>query len=190
MIEFLYLNGWGPFIVTLFFFIPFAIVFVYVVYRKSRGDQRASSSILKSLSMQEGIWMGGVIFLFIAFNFMSIGFMPTVVTAKAAVNEKDIQQVDVSARSWSYDISNREIKAGQPVRFSGKSTDTMHSFAVYHSDGDVLFTLMLMPGLENPTSIIHTFNEPGTYTVRCLEFCGVAHHLMIDELVVVQGESL
>lgn len=189
MIEFLYLNGWGPFIVTLFFFIPFAIVFVYVIYRKSGDNQGTKTTILKSLSKQETIWMGAVIVLFIAFNLMSIGFMPTIVTANASVDEKNVQQINITAQSWSYEISNREVEAGRPVRFSGKSADTMHSFALYHENGDVLFTIMLMPGLENPASIIHTFDEPGTYTVRCLEYCGVAHHVMRDQIVVVQGKN-
>lgn len=64
----------------------------------------------------------------------------------------------------------------------------MHSFAVYHPNGRVLFTMMLMPGLSKPTSLIHTFSEPGKYKVRCLEYCGIAHHGMRDELTVVQRQ--
>jgi cytochrome c oxidase subunit 2 len=48
----------------------------------------------------------------------------------------------------------------------------------------MLFTMMLMPGLETPASIVHTFTEPGIYKVRCLEYCGAAHHEMRDEIVV------
>jgi cytochrome c oxidase subunit II len=36
---------------------------------------------------------------------------------------------------------------------------------------------------------VHTFREPGKYKVRCLEYCGVAHHAMKDELVVVERNS-
>ena len=185
MLDFLYLNGWGPFIVTLLFFIPFAVVFAYVVSKKSKPNQEASDAKGNILSRVEGIWIAIVAVLFVAFNLMSLGYMPTTQTARAAINEKDIQQVDVTAVSWSYDISNRTIEANRPVRFSGKSSDTMHGFAVYHPDGDVLFTMMLMPGFKTPTSIVHTFDEPGTYTVRCLEYCGLAHHAMRDTLTVV-----
>ena len=82
-------------------------------------------------------------------------------------------------------MSTREVEAGRPVRFSGRSSDTMHGFAVYHPNGRLLFTMMLMPGLSKPTSLIHTFEDPGTYKVRCLEYCGIAHHGMRDEITVV-----
>ena len=46
-----------------------------------------------------------------------------------------------------------------------------------------------MPGLEGPTSLIHTFKDAGTYTIRCLEYCGLAHHEMLDEIVVVENNG-
>ncbi len=187
MLDFLYLNGWGPFVVTLFFHIPFVVVFVYVISSKSKAGRGPSDAEPTRMSGLEGAWLAVVAVLFIAFNFISIGYMPTAQTAKAAVNEQDVQQVDFTATSWSYEMSSRSVEAGRPVRFSGRSSDTMHGFAIYHADGDVLFTMMLMPGLEEPTSIIHTFDEPGTYTIRCLEYCGIAHHAMRDELTVVPG---
>jgi len=138
-------------------------------------------------------------------NVISISYMPTVQTARAAVDEANIQQVNITAGSWFYDIStpllingsNRTVEVG-PVRFSGTSSDTMHSFAIYDPDGDVLFTMMLMPGnplkgmksaLKGPTSIVYTFDKPGTYTVRCLEYCGINHHNMRDQLIVVAGNN-
>jgi cytochrome c oxidase subunit 2 len=33
-----------------------------------------------------------------------------------------------------------------------------------------------MPGYMNRLRV--TFDQPGTYTVLCLEFCGMAHHRM------------
>jgi cytochrome c oxidase subunit 2 len=60
----------------------------------------------------------------------------------------------------------------------------VHGFAVYHPDGRVLFTMMLIPGMK-PASLVHTFTEAGEYKVRCLEYCGIAHHAMQDRLVVV-----
>lgn len=190
MLDFLYLNGWGAFAVTMFFLVPFAAVFVYVVYKKSRIDPGATTTDPKKITQTEGAWLALVVVCFIAVNVFSIGYMPTVQTAEAAAaNPANLQKIDVTASSWQYEMSSQTVVAGSPVRFSGKSTDTMHGFAIYHPDGDVLFTMMLMPGLTNPTSIIHTFDEPGIYTVRCLEFCGNNHHNMTDELVVVKAGS-
>ncbi len=190
MLDFLFLNGWGAFAVTMFFLVPFLAVFVYVIHKKSTVDQGPTTTDPKKITQTEGAWLALVVVCFIGVNFVSIGYMPTVQTAKAAaVDPANLQKIDVTASSWQYEMSGQTVEAGRPVRFSGKSTDTMHGFAIYHPDGDVLFTMMLMPGLTNPTSLIHTFSDPGTYTVRCLEYCGNNHHNMTDELVVVKATS-
>ncbi len=187
MLDFIYLNGWGPFWVTLFFVVPFAIVFVYVVVKKSKPGVVASKG--QSLSAIERVWIGAVVLLFFAFNVLSLGYMPTIQSARAAADGLVTQEVTVRGISWAFEISERTIEAGRPVRFLGTSGDTMHGFAVYDPAGDVRFTMMLMPGLENPTSIVHTFEQPGTYTVRCLEYCGISHHNMRDTLTVVASKS-
>ena len=104
-------------------------------------------------------------------------------TANALANEKDISEVKVEAASWSYDISAQEFTVGQAVRFSAKALDTVHGFAIYDPKGNVVFTMMLVPGVGE-SSLIHKFTEPGTYKVRCLEYCGIAHHEMSDEIIV------
>lgn len=186
MLDFLYLNGWGAFAVTMFFLIPFAIVFVWVIHHKSKVDPGPMTTDPKKITQTEGAWLALVVVCFIGFNVFSIGYMPTVQTAEAAASDPaNIQNIDVSASSWQYEMSSQTVEVGRPVRFSGRSTDTMHGFAIYHPDGDVLFTMMLMPGLTNPTSLVHTFKDAGTYIVRCLEYCGANHHNMTDELVVV-----
>lgn len=189
MLDFLYATGWGAFVMMLFFLIPFLAVFTYVIYRRGFRYRASSGAEHKKLSRLEVVWIAAALAIFSAVNLASIGYMHTVATARAAMSGRDIQQVDVTAFSWAYQISNRTFEAGRPVRFSGKSADTQHGFAVYHPDGRVLFTMMLIPGLKNPTSLIHTFTEPGKYKVRCLEYCGIAHHAMHDELIVVAKDT-
>jgi cytochrome c oxidase subunit 2 len=188
MLDFLF-SGWGAFWMTLFMLVPFAAVFYYVIWRKSVVDPAASATARSAISRAETIWLAVVVAVFVGVNLASLKYMPTLATAHAATTRSDIQQVDLTAKSWQYEMSSRKVEAGRPVRFSGRSSDTMHGFAVYHPDGRVLFTMMLMPGLTNPTSLIHTFRDPGTYKVRCLEYCGIAHHGMRDELVVVASGS-
>ena len=187
MVDSFYLTGWGALWMTLVLFIPFMLVFLYVIIKKSSSDSGDAGT--GNYARVEWLWIGLVAVVFVGVNVGSIGYMPTVVTANANASGQDILDVDVTAESWAYDISLSKIEAGRPVRFSGKSKDTMHSFAVYHPNGKVLFTMMLMPGLDKPTSLVHTFTEPGTYTVRCLEYCGLAHHEMLDEIVVVKSDG-
>ena len=189
MLEWFYLTGWGAFSMMLFLFIPFFLVFLYIVFRKSLKDSSPSQAAREKYVRLERMWIGLVLVVFIGVNLASIGFMPTVITANASVNAKKILNVTVEAQSWSYDISEQTYEVGRPVRFLGKSLDTMHSFAVYDPNGKVLFTMMLMPGLPQPTSLVYTFTKPGTYKVRCLEYCGASHHNMNDEIVVVARKS-
>ncbi len=185
MLESFYLTGWGAFAMMLFMLIPFMAVFLWVVYRKTFVDPSPSNTDRAKYVRAEWAWIGLVVVVFVGVNMASIDFMPTVRTAEAAASGAEITEVNFSAESWSYDLPEVKIEVGKPIRFSGKSLDTMHGFAIYHPNGKVLFTMMLMPGLENPTSLIHTFTEPGTYVVRCLEYCGSAHHEMRDEIEVV-----
>ena len=187
MLDLLF-TGWGAFWMTLFMLLPFAIMFFYVIYRKSAGETGGAQTEARQFSRVEGYWLTFAFVVFVGVNLASLKYMPLIATAHAATTRTDIQQIDLTATSWSYDMSGREVEVGRPVRFSGQSKDTMHGFAVYHPNGRVLFTMMLMPGLSKPTSLIHTFTEAGKYTVRCLEYCGIAHHTMRDELTVVQSK--
>lgn len=183
MLDFVYQSGWGAFTVMLFFQIPFAVFFLYMVFGKSRAGSKSSTVSEKQISRLKTVWLTVVAALFVAINLASIQYIPAIATARAENSGKDIVDVDVTAVSWSYEISRQEFVVGTPVRFSAKSIDTVHGFAVYHPDGRILFTLMLIPGV-GPASLIYTFNDPGTYKVRCLEYCGAAHHEMSDELIV------
>ncbi|MCW9034074.1 MAG: hypothetical protein OQJ97_07610 [Rhodospirillales bacterium] len=188
MLDSLYLSGWGAFGMTIFMFIPFFVVFMYVVVKKSFSDPNPTTGD-GNYAKAEWLWLGFVTIVFVGVNIASIGYMPTVATAKAVASGEKITEVNFTAESWSFDIPEVTIEVGKPIRFSGKSNDTVHGFAIYDPHGDILFTMMLMPGMESPTSLIHTFTEPGTYLVRCLEFCGLAHHEMRDEIVVVGSKG-
>jgi cytochrome c oxidase subunit 2 len=186
MLDFLF-TGWGAFWMVLFMLVPFAVIFYYVIHRKSVVDFGPGTTPRKELSRLEGIWLTVVFVVFVGVNLGSLKYMPTIAAAHAATSGQPPQEIDFTAKSWAYEISNRQIEADRPVRFLGKSSDTQHGFAVYHPDGRMLFTMMLMPGLTKPTTLVHTFKEPGKYKVRCLEYCGVAHHAMQDELIVVKS---
>jgi len=188
MLDFLFQSGWGAFVVMLLFQRPFLFIVLYVVYHKAFADPGSSDIARERLSRLDAICMTITIVLFFLVNIISIDYMPTFSTAEAAIKDENIQDVNVTARSWAYEISDRQLVVGQPVRFSVKSADTVHGFAVYHPSGKIVFTLMMIPGMHE-SSVIHTFTEPGNYKVRCLEYCGIAHHLMQDELVVASSSD-
>ncbi len=90
--------------------------------------------------------------------------------------------VDVVAQQWSWTFSRNEVPAGVPVEFLVSSKDVNHGFGIYNSEGRLLTQVQAMPGYTN--HLIYVFDQPGVYTVRCLEYCGLAHHAMIATLRV------
>ena len=188
MLDFIYQSGWGAFGVMLVFQIPFLLVFLTIVFRQAYVNTAPSDISDASVGRWRSSWLILVVALFLIVNLASIRFIPAVYSARAAESGAAVLDVTVDAQSWSYDMSSQEYEVGKPVRFIAQSLDTMHGFAVYHPDGQVLFTMMLVPGV-GPSSLIYTFDEPGTYKVRCLEYCGMAHHDMSDEVIVAAAAS-
>ncbi len=184
MLDFLF-TGWGAFWMLLAMLIPFILMFFYIMIRKGIIDPNPSATPRRKLSRLEGIWLSAVFFIFVGVNLASLKFMPTIATARAAVSGEPIQDIELTARSWSFEFSDTEIRAGTTVRFRGTSVDTQHGFALYHPDGNLLLTMILMPGVSKPSEIVYTFKDPGRYKVRCLEYCGIIHHAMMSELTVV-----
>ena len=91
------------------------------------------------------------------------------------------QVVRVTGVQFAWSISPAEVKAGTPVEFLAHTEDVSHGFGVYR-DGALQFQANMITGQTQ--KIVHTFDEPGTYDVLCMEFCGVKHHEMISTLEV------
>lgn len=98
-------------------------------------------------------------------------------------NEGDRQVVDVVAFMWAWKIEPKTMQTGTPVEFHVTSNDVNHGFGVYTPDGRIVTQTQAMPGYTN--ILVHTFDEPGTYTIQCLEFCGVGHAPMKTTITVV-----
>lgn len=87
------------------------------------------------------------------------------------------QVVKVVGRQWSWQLSTHTIRENVPVEFRVSSADVNHDFAVYDPAGVLVAQVQAMPGYVN--KLMHTFRQPGTYTVRCLEYCGLGHATMV-----------
>lgn len=79
-------------------------------------------------------------------------------------------------------INSLQIPVGALVEFRVTSLDVTHGFAIYGPDGSVVAQTQAMPGYINRLRL--RFPAPGNYNVLCLEYCGLAHHLMRTTFVV------
>jgi cytochrome c oxidase subunit 2 len=74
------------------------------------------------------------------------------------------------------------IPLGSKVLFDTSSIDVNHGLGLYSAQGQLLDQVQVMSGCYN--NIIYQFTKPGTYYVRCLEFCGYGHFGMVTQFVV------
>ena len=89
--------------------------------------------------------------------------------------------VKVVGSQFMWEMSETEIPVG-PVRFDVTSIDVNHGFGVYDKDGWLVTQVQSMPDYINRLYV--NFDKPGTYEVWCLEYCGLAHHIMVSEFEV------
>ena len=105
--------------------------------------------------------------------------------------------VPVTGRLWSWEIGPLQdrngdpvqaeadalvLPLGEPLEFQVTAEDVNHGFGIYTEAGQLIAQTQAMPGY--PNSLVHTFTEPGTYHVLCMEYCGLAHHVMTTTITI------
>nr|WP_188206507.1 cytochrome C oxidase subunit II [Alkalibacillus aidingensis] len=91
-------------------------------------------------------------------------------------------EVEVEALQFGWDFSQEEFEVGEKYAFHVTSQDVNHGIGFYDEDMMLLTQTQAMPDYTNTVYV--EFEEPGTYQILCLEYCGAAHHLMIHEIEV------
>ena len=87
----------------------------------------------------------------------------------------DAQIVKVNARQFFWQITPARVKVDQPVAFVTRASDVNHGFGIYKGH-KFIAQIQVVP--DASSTLFHTFHETGTYTVLCLEFCGLGHAQM------------
>lgn len=90
--------------------------------------------------------------------------------------------IDVEGYQWYWKVSDNEAQVGDTILFRVTTGDVSHGLGIYDEDLKLIGQTQAMPGYTNSLKL--TFDKAGTYQFLCLEYCGVAHHAMISELIV------
>ncbi|MCO5234751.1 MAG: hypothetical protein M9933_00670 [Chitinophagaceae bacterium] len=69
-----------------------------------------------------------------------------------------------------------ELAANELVEFRVGSADVNHGFAIYNDKAELIAQTQAMPGYIN--KLRWKFNQPGTYNILCIEYCGMFHEIM------------
>lgn len=112
--------------------------------------------------------------------------------------------VHVASKQFQFALSDRPIRTeeqfaqavaqrvrvarDQWVEFRVTSLDVNHGFAVYDPDNRIVGQTQAMPGYVN--RLFLRFEKPGIYTILCLEYCGLSHHVMRASFEVVEPTAV
>lgn len=181
-----------------------------IVMASSRARKKVTFATKKKYHF-EAFWAAGVAGVLVWLWVTSYPWMPPVAFSAADPAGADVQVVNITAGQWFWLMDaqggeklnpgkgpgfeqspHAELVAGKTVKFVARSLDVNHGFGVFDGSDDgapILLQMQVVPGYDNV--FYYTFREPGTYSVRCLEYCGYAHPYMTSEIKVVaqQGAS-
>jgi heme/copper-type cytochrome/quinol oxidase subunit 2 len=135
--------------------------------------------------------------------FLGYSWMPSVAFS-AAKDDQNVHIVKIEARQWAWSLEDGgtgeqvnashdsatatgqlRVKAGETVKFVARSLDVNHGFAILSSDKSMdspMMQMQVVPGHDNV--FYFTFDKPGTYTIRCLEYCGWNHPFMVSQITI------
>ncbi|HZQ04907.1 MAG TPA: hypothetical protein VFA88_12925 [Gaiellaceae bacterium] len=153
------------------------VVFMVWVALSTRARRDDVEPDVAKLGEREKTWFAIVVVLLAALLFATILFTPY---GRSAGRNAQVERIRAIQFAWL--VPGTPLRAGAPVEFRLSSADVNHGFAVYNSAGTLLFEVQVMPGKTQ--EYVYTFRKPGTYTILCIEFCGVGHARMQGQLTV------
>lgn len=178
-------------ILVLFLILACVIVLVFVyVYLTSKGHNIADEGVTNPLKKR---------FWFILILFFVLGIVASITIPKSPyylfADETPSRVLHVAAMQFAFILSDDAIDPDNPngtptaelarnelVEFRVSSLDVNHGFAIFDSSNKLIAQTQAMPGYVN--RLRWKFEEPGTYNVLCLEYCGMAHQGMRAQLTV------
>ena len=154
-----------------------SVVFIYVVANASKPPADQGGTTANRL---QAAWFAVLLVGFVAGSWATLRHYPIPAQEGSLGAE---QVVEVTGHMWRWEIAPATIRVGSSVEFRVTSADVNHGFGVYAPDGHMVAQTQAMPEYVN--RLLYTFDEPGIYTVHCLEYCGVGHAPMKASFEVV-----
>jgi len=152
-----------------------------IVFRSTRVGFRIKVADRETLEKRETYWGLAVVTFLVVVLGGTIFQLPYWTDSG---NEKTPQSIEVTGRQFAWTIDPPRVKVGLKTRIELRSVDVSHAMGLYDPDGVLVKQVNVLPGVTQ--KVVVTFDDVGVYKLRCLEFCGVDHHLMENDLEVTQ----
>lgn len=171
------------FVLWLLISLGIALLFFYVYLSTFFYNKDPQHNVAKRKSKRRRLLLTLVVI-----SILIIGItMPNVPYFKYARNIPS-KVVYVVGRQYQFIMSEKAIDLKNPmpesitiprnevVEFRVTSLDVNHGFAIFNDKNELVAQTQAMPGYVN--RLRWKFEEPGTYNIFCLEFCGTGHPFM------------
>jgi cytochrome c oxidase subunit 2 len=163
-------------VMVVFAVIALALALTFALVARQASKDLPFERVRDAAYRLRRFWLAFLVTLLSAAVGLSLFFLPY---SGGAAADADVA---VSAGQFYWSLSPKHVPAGTRVRFDVTSVDVNHGFGIYAPDGELLGSVQAMPGYTNHLEL--TLDEPGSYLISCLEFCGLHHHLMSAEFKV------
>jgi cytochrome c oxidase subunit 2 len=156
------------------------LVVFAVVFLSTRPKARERKLDVAAWKRRENVW-----FVVVALGLTAAVASTIFKVPWRAEAEPNRQVVHVEGQQFGFLFDETTYTAGRQVEFVLTAADVNHAFAVYDPHGVFVTQGQMMPGHTQRVRV--TFDEPGTYTVRCFEYCGLGHHQMVSSFTVEEA---
>jgi cytochrome c oxidase subunit 2 len=149
-----------------------------IIFRSTRVGFHVRTASRETVQRREGTWGIVVVVFLVVVLGATIFSVPYFSDAKNGAK----QDLSITGRQFAWTIDPPQVRAGVRTRVEVDAADVNHAVGLYDPSGTLIKQVNVLPGVTQEFGI--TFDDPGKYEIRCLEFCGVDHHLMENTLTV------
>ena len=157
------------------------VAVLITVARHAHGPALPYAEVTKPGYALRRVWLWVVVATATAAIVASLFALPYPTAARAS----KAVHVRVVGEQYLWLLSTARFHVGETVDFAVTSRDVNHGYGLYDPAGELIAQVQAMPDYVN--HLIVTFTVPGTYIVRCLEYCGQLHHTMAFTFVVTRS---
>jgi cytochrome c oxidase subunit 2 len=181
------MNGTQVLITVLYGLLVLAsAVFVVFVIRSTGARGRRREFEVEGAKRHENRFAWGIVALLVALAVATATAIPY--SDKSAGSDGEV--VEVAGFQFGWTVKPPTVPVGVPIEFRARSADVQHGFGLYEDNKLLAQVQVPAKGPESGAELgpeqrlVHTFDEPGTYDLLCLEFCGSKHHAMAAQIEV------
>lgn len=162
----------GPVVLTVFLILSgSAVLIMLAVALSTRRAPLQQADVTRQGYVLRRWWFWLLATSVVASFILSLGSFPY---PTAAQSQRE-PHFKVVAMQFAF-VLPQTIPLNTDIIFDVTSKDVNHGFGIYDPSGALVTQVQAMPDYTNHLPV--KFVTAGHYTIRCLEYCGIAHHVM------------